>query len=78
MFHGFFFMFRLFFENERSIGDNDFYDLFLFCFFCFLLFIASDRADFLHLPFSTVPHNFFLKRSVLLFSTLALSEVALS
>lgn len=51
-----FFMFCLFFENERS-WSYDFYVFFVFVFF--LLFIASDRAAFLHLHFSTVPHSFF-------------------
>lgn len=50
MFRGFF-MFCLFFENERRVGDMIF-----MIFFCFLLFIASDRAAF-HL--SIVPHVFF-------------------
>lgn len=70
-----FFMF-CFFENERRAGEMIFMIFFLFC---FLLFIASDGAAFLYLSVFTVSHYFFFfKCSVLLFLTLALSEVALS
>lgn len=69
-----FFMF-CFFENERRAGEM----IFMIFFFCFLLFIASDGAAFLYLSVFTVSHYFFFfKCSVLLFLTLALSEVALS
>lgn len=69
-----FFMF-CFFENERRAGEM----IFMIFLFCFLLFIASDGAAFLYLSVFTVSHYFFFfKCSVLLFLTLALSEVALS
>lgn len=70
-----FFMF-CFFENERKAGEMIF--MIFFVLFFFLLFIASDGAAFLYLSVFTVSHYFFFKCSVLLFLTLALSEVALS
>lgn len=64
MSHGFsFFMFCLFFENERRAGEMIFM---IFC-FVFLLFIASDGAAFLYLSVFTVSHFFFLMFCALVF-----------